>query len=328
MLCIICGGTGGARLARGISQICDPTAVTYICNVGDNIRLFGLTICPDIDAVIYALAGIADSARGWGVCEETFATRDQLRRFYGDVWFNIGDKDMATHVWRTDLLRAGHCLSAVSEQEALLLGVRSRVLPATDAWVETHIALADPPGPSDLHYEDFFVRLRCEPPVRHVRYEGIKTAEPAPGVLAAIDAAEAILIAPSNPLASVLPVVSVPGIREALTRKRTQVWAVSPIIAGLPLVAGEERRARSRRHLLASVGLPDSPAAIGSLYHEFCSNIVLDKRDETYADELSAMGCAVHLLATDALTDARQVALAQELAQLIPGIDPCLAPHA
>jgi LPPG:FO 2-phospho-L-lactate transferase len=318
MICVICGGTGGARLARGANYVCDPLALTYICNVGDNIRLFDLTICPDIDTIIYYLSETADYDRGWGLYAESFDFLDRLRLFYPDFWFGLGDKDLATHIWRSELLRNGLSLSEVTSREAHLYAVQSRILPATDSWIETQIETV---SNIRLHYEEYFIRMKSEPPVSQVRYKGIEDASPAPGVLETIAASSTVIIAPSNPLASILPIVSVPGVRGALVRNREKVWAVSPIIEGLALPTGEQMRARSRERLLASLGFPHSPDSVGQLYRDFCSHFVLDERDFAYAPELEVMGYDVHLLKTDALTFERQVEFARDLLQLTGGLN-------
>ena len=313
MICAICGGTGGARLARGISNVYDPAKITYICNVGDNIRLFGLTICPDIDTVIYYLSGIADYDRGWGLHSESFNFLERSHLFFPDVWFGLGDKDMATHIWRSDLLSSGWSLTEITIRETDLFGVHSRVIPATDTWVETHVELA---SHTKLHYEEYFIRWSCEPHVSQVRYEGIEDAKPGPGVLEAIASASTVVVAPSNPIASIFPIVSVPGVREALIRNREKVWAISPVIDALELPVGERVRARSRERLLGSLGLPHSPVSVARLYREFCSHFVLDERDFAYTPQLEEMGYSVHLLKTDALTLERQMELAHDLLQL------------
>lgn len=321
MICVLCGGTGGARLARGTKYVCDPTALTCICNIGDNIRLLDLIICPDIDTVIYYLSDSADYGRGWGLHAESFDFLERLRLFYPDFWFGLGDKDLATHVWRSQLLRNGWSLSEVTTREAYLCGIQSRILPATDSWVETQIEAV---FYARLHYEEYFIRLKSEPSVNRVRYEEIEDARPAPGVLEAIESSSTIIIAPSNPLASILPIVSVPGVREALIKNREKVWAISPVIEGLALPTGERLRARSRERLLSSLGLPHNPLSVGLLYHDFCSHFVLDERDFVYAPQLVEMGYDVHLLETDALTLERQVELARDLLQLtgdLEGVD-------
>jgi LPPG:FO 2-phospho-L-lactate transferase len=318
MICALCGGTGGARLARGINHVCDPADLIYICNVGDNIRLLGLAICPDIDTVIYYLSGTADYDRGWGLYAESFDFFERLRLFLPDFWFGLGDKDLATHVWRSELLHNGLSLSEITTREAQLCGVQSRIIPVTDSWVETQIETV---SHSRLHYEEFFIRLKCEPRVSHVRYEGIENAKPASEVLESINTSSTIIIAPSNPLASILPIVSVPGVRETLVRNREKVWAVSPIIEGLALPAGERMRAYSRERLMASLGLPHDPLSVGQLYRDFCSHFVLDERDNRYVPQLEEMGYDVHLLKTDALTFQRQVELARDLLQLTGDLD-------
>ncbi|HEY6285740.1 MAG TPA: 2-phospho-L-lactate transferase CofD family protein [Ktedonobacteraceae bacterium] len=318
MICMLCGGTGGARLARGINYVCDPVTLTFICNVGDNVQLLGLTICPDIDTVIYYLSEAADYSRGWGLQDESFEFFERLRLFYPDFWFGLGDKDLATHVRRSELLRKGWRLSEITTTEAHLFSVQSRIIPASDSWVETHIETV---SHTRLHYEEYFIRLKCDPPVSQVLYEGIEDASPAPEVLEAIASSDTIIIAPSNPVASILPIISIPGVQEALVRNKEKVWAVSPIIEGLALPAGERMRAHSRERLMASLGLPHSPLSVGKLYRSFCSHFVLDERDFRYVPQLEEMGYDVHLLKTDALSLERQVELASDLLQVTGDLD-------
>jgi LPPG:FO 2-phospho-L-lactate transferase len=313
MICVICGGTGGARLARGISHVYDPAALTYICNVGDNIQFFGLSICPDIDAIIYYLSGSVDFDRGWGLHDESFKLLESLRLFFPDFWFGLGDKDTATHIWRSELLHNGASLSEVTARESQRWGIQARIIPATDTWVETWIETV---AHAALHYEEYFIRYRCEPRVSSIRYVGIEDSRPAPGVLEAIASSSTILIAPSNPVASVLPIISVPGIREALVSNREKIWAISPVIEALELPVGERIRARSRERLLAAFGLPHSPVSVGQLYKDFCSHFVLDERDFVCKSQFEEMGYDVHLLRTDALSLERQKDFARELLQL------------
>ncbi|HLH62955.1 MAG TPA: 2-phospho-L-lactate transferase CofD family protein [Ktedonobacteraceae bacterium] len=313
MIGVICGGTGGARLARGINYVYDPAALTCICNVGDNIQFFGLSICPDIDAIIYCLSNAADFDRGWGLRSESFNLLGALRLFSPDFWFGLGDKDMATHIWRSELLHNGATLSEVTAREAQLWGIQARIIPATDTWVETWVETV---AHAVLHYEEYFVRYRCASRVSKVRYIGIEDSQPAPGVLEAIASSQIIFIAPSNPVASILPIVSVPGVREALVANKKKVWAISPVIAALELPAGERIRARSRERLLAAYGLPHSPVSAGWLYQDFCSHFVLDERDFACKSQLEELGYDVHLLKTDALSCERQRDFARELLQL------------
>ena len=318
MICMLCGGTGGARLARGINYVCDPETLTFICNVGDDIQLLGLTICPDVDTIIYYLSGNADYGRGWGLQAESFEFFERLHLFYPDFWFGLGDKDMATHVWRSELLRQGWNLSEITTMEAHLYGIQSRIIPASDSWIETQIETL---SHTKIHYEEYFIRLRCDQSVSQVRYEGIEDARPTSEVLETIASSDTIIIAPSNPVASILPIVSIPGVQEALERNKEKVWAISPIIEGLALPAGERMRALSRERLLASLGYSHSPPSVGKLYCDFCSHFVLDERDSRYLPNLQEMGYNVHLLKTDALTFERQVELACNLLQLTGDLD-------
>ena len=304
-------------MARGISHVYDPAALTYICNVGDNIQFFGLSICPDIDAIIYYLSGSVDFDRGWGLHDESFTLLESLRLFFPDFWFGLGDKDMATHIWRSELLHNGASLSEVTARESQRWGIQARIIPATDTWVETWIETV---AHAALHYEEYFIRYRCEPYVSRIRYVGIEDSRPAPGVLEAIASSSTILIAPSNPVASVLPIISVPGIREALVSNREKIWAISPVIEALELPVGERIRARSRERLLAAFGLPHSPVSVGQLYKDFCSHFVLDERDFVCKSQFEEMGYDVHLLRTDALSLERQIDFARELLQITEGI--------
>jgi LPPG:FO 2-phospho-L-lactate transferase len=194
--------------------------------------------------------------------------------------------------------------------------VQSHVLPATDTWIETQV---ETPSHTQLHYEEYFIRLQCEPMVNRVHYKGVEDAVPAPGVLEAIESAHTILIASSNPVASILPTLALPGVREALALKRECVWAISPIIDGLPLPPGERVRARSRERLLAALGLPHTPISVGQLYRDVCTHFVLDERDAVYAPQFKEMGYDVHLLKTDALTFERQMDIASNLIRLTEG---------
>src|SRR5260370_20958870 len=222
---------------------------------------------------------------------------------------------MAAHIWRSELLHNGASLSEVTARESQLWGIQARVIPATDTWVETWIETV---AHAALHYEEYFIRYRCEPRVSRIRYMGIEDSRPAPGVLDAIASSSTILIAPSNSVASILPIISVPGIREALVSNREKIWAISPVIEALELPVGERIRAHSRERLLAVFGLPHSPVAVGQLYKDFCSHFVLDERDFACKWQLEEQGYDVHLLETDALSLARRKNSSPELLHLSP----------
>jgi LPPG:FO 2-phospho-L-lactate transferase len=312
MIVVLCGGTGAARLARGLAKALPPKKLVFIGNVGDNIELYGLSICPDLDTVMYALSGLLDDQRGWGLSGETFRCLERLRALSGDAWFGLGDLDLATHMLRTAGLKEGASLSEVTRELALIHGLKSRLIPSTDVWVETHILTHER---EDLHYEEFFIKYACEPSVQRVVYRSIQNASPAPGVLEAIAQSSAVVLAPSNPLASILPIVNVPGIKEALAKNRHKVWAISPMIENAPLPKSELRRQRSREGLLKSLGLAHTPLSVAGLYREFASRFVLDTRDLAYQEPIEALGYEVLSLPTDALTPERQNALAESLLQ-------------
>jgi LPPG:FO 2-phospho-L-lactate transferase len=309
------GGAGGAGGAAGAAQL------TLVVNTADDVWLHGLRVCPDLDTNLYALAGIGDAARGWGVRGDTFAAMDQLRREGGDPWFALGDRDLATHLRRTDLLRAGATLSEVTAELAAQLGITARLLPMTDAEVATEIVTPGSTGgaatgnaasddaASDgadgsvvLGFQEWFVRHRAEPAVRTVRWRGIEAAQPAPGVLEAIAEADLVVIAPSNPLASIEPILALPGVRAAVAARGAV--AVTPVVSGVPITdEGEARRARSRAALLGVRGLPHTATAVATHYRDLLHTFVLDEHDADQAAAIEALGPAVALTPTLARPD-------------------------
>lgn len=282
------GGIGAARLWPALADWIGPANLTVIVNTGEDLWLHGLRICPDLDTVLYALAGCRDVRRGWGLRGETFRAMEALRRLGGQTWFGLGDLDLATHLYRSGRLRSGAGLADVTSALTSALGVESRLLPMTEHEVTTTISTQDG---RDLHYQEFLVRDRCAPAVRAVRFAGIGQASPGSGVLAALESAETIVIGPSNPVASVLPILMLPGVREVLARRRDRVIAVSPIICGVPLRdAGERLRATSRVVLLRTLGTPATPAGVAGLYRDFCSRFAYDDSDSAHADAIAAAG--------------------------------------
>ena len=314
MIAVLCGGTGAARLVGGLVRVIPPEDLFLIGNVGDNIRMYGLAICPDLDTLLYALTGLLDSQRGWGILGDSFRCHERLEALFGRAWFGLGDLDMATHLYRTKRLQEGVSLSKVTKELTQAYGIKNALLPSTDSWVETHVLTEEG---EELHYEEFFVKRACEPPLKGVFYKRIERALPAPEVLEVIDRSSAVILAPSNPLASILPIVRVPGIKEALASKKEKVWAVSPIIENAPLPEGEKRRQRSREKLLKSVGLAHTPLGVACLYQGFAGGFVLDIRDEGYLRPIEVLGYEVVLMRTDALIPRRQNELANQLMRAI-----------
>jgi LPPG:FO 2-phospho-L-lactate transferase len=282
------GGIGASRLWTALAAVVDPARLTLIVNTADDLWLHGLRICPDIDTTLYALSGEQDRERGWGRRGDSFRCMDALRDLDHAVWFNLGDLDLATHLLRTGWLADGAGLMEITRRLAAALGVGARVLPMTDDEVTTRIETA---GGRLLHYEEFLVRWSAEPPVHRVRYDGLDLADPAPGMLCAINTADLVVLGPSNPVASLAPVLGLAGVREALQNVADRVVAVSPIVSRVPINdPSERRRAASRSALLASIGVPATAAGVAGLYRDLCRRYVIDEADAAERDAVRAVG--------------------------------------
>jgi LPPG:FO 2-phospho-L-lactate transferase len=275
----LAGGVGAARFLRGLVQVVDPSCVTAVVNTADDVERHGLWISPDVDSVVYTLAGLNDEERGWGLRDETWNFMAALRALGEDAWFQLGDRDLATHVWRTARRRAGESLSAITAAQCARLGVGVRVLPMSDDVVTTRVSCADL---GELHFQEFFVREQCRPAVESVRFAGVSRARPAPGVLEALASCDAVIVCPSNPVISIGPVLAVPGVRDAV-RAAPRCVAVTPIVAGAA-VKGPAAA------MLAAQGVAVSAAGVASLYGDFCDVMVVDRRDAAVADDVRALG--------------------------------------
>ena len=295
----LAGGTGAAKFLRGLSRIIEPADLTIVGNTGDDLELWGLYVSPDLDTVSYTLAGIVDESKGWGVRGDTFHTRARMAELGESTYFGLGDQDIALHLFRTERLRAGLSLSQVTESLRERMGIASRILPMSDQRVATRVKT--PAG--WLAFQEFFVRDRCQPEVLDLDYQGSEQAQPAPGVLEAIHAADVILICPSNPISSVGPILAVPGIRSALAETPARVSAVSPIVGDAPVSgpAGQMMRAK---------GLAVSALGVADAYAGLLDQLVIDERDAHHAAALSARG--VRAVVTDSIMGSREreVALA------------------
>jgi len=296
----IAGGTGAAKLLRGLAALPDARDLTVVGNTGDDTEIWGLHVSPDLDTVTYALAGRLDTGRGWGLAGETFRCLEAMGDLGAETWFNLGDRDLATHIARTRALRAGAPLSAVTAELARRLGVAARVLPMSDDPVRTRVRTPD----GWLSFQEYFVREKAQVQVLDIEYAGAGAARPAPGVLEAIRDAERVVVCPSNPVTSVGPVLAVPGLTDALAATRARVVAVSPIVGGAAVSgpAGELMRAR---------GLAVSPLGVAGAYAPWLDALVLDRRDAACAGELAKLGVRAvpgDILMTDGQ---REVALAR-----------------
>ena len=282
------GGIGASRLWRELARAAGPSRLTLVVSTAGDLRLHGLRISPEVDTTLYALSGRLDAERGWGLRDETFRCMEMLSALGGPGWFRLGDQDLATHLFRTGLLADGHTLTEVTARLAASLGVRSRVLPMSDHEVTTRITTTDG---RLLHYQEYLVREQAAPGVRAVRFDGIGTAQPAPGVLAAIESADLIVLGPSNPVASMLPILGLPGVTGALEQRRERVVAVSPVVASVPFAdEGERRRGQARAALLAAINLPATASGVARLYRDVCARFVYDRADQGEDTSIKAQG--------------------------------------
>jgi LPPG:FO 2-phospho-L-lactate transferase len=235
VITVLAGGVGAARFLSGLLRVVPPGDITAIVNVGDDVELHGLHISPDLDTVTYTLAGAIDPERGWGLGGETWQALDMVRRYGGVGWFNLGDRDLGTHLFRTHRLREGAPLSTITHEITRAWDIGVDIRPVTDDRVETRVTIDDDGVASEIGFQEYFVKLRHSVPVRHVRFVGADDARPGPGVLDAIASAETIVIAPSNPIVSIGPRLAFPGVRAAVEARRAHCVAVSPIVAGAAL---------------------------------------------------------------------------------------------
>jgi LPPG:FO 2-phospho-L-lactate transferase len=278
MIVALAGGVGGAKLAQGLSALA-PEALTVVVNTGDDFDLFGLRICPDLDTVLYTLAGIADPVQGWGIAGDTTATLDAIARLGCDPWFKLGDRDFATHIVRTERLRAGAPLSVVTAELAAALGVRATILPMTDDAVATLVRT--PAG--TLPFQDYFVLRRQTDEVTGITFAGVEQASPAPGLLDAIARTEAIVFCPSNPFVSIGPILALPGVATAIAASPAPVVAVSPIVGGQAIKGPAAK-------MFASLGTEPSALAVARHYAGRIGGLVIDEVDATSAPAIEALG--------------------------------------
>jgi len=285
VLVALAGGVGAARLLSGLVQVMDPAEITAIVNTGDDMVLHGLHISPDVDTMTYTLAGMDNRQTGWGLAGETWVAMEELEKLGGESWFRLGDRDLATHLYRTQRLSEGASLSEVTAELAVARGVAVRLLPVSDDPVRTKLTLAGPAGedPVEVDFQDYFVKLGHGVPVRAIRFQGAESARPGPGVLEAIAAADLLVACPSNPLVSIGPLLAVPGVLEALVARRSQVVAVSPIVAGAALKGPADR-------LLTELGHESSVVGVARLYAPWAGTLVIDEADAGLASRVEDEG--------------------------------------
>jgi LPPG:FO 2-phospho-L-lactate transferase len=301
----LAGGVGASKLLLGLYDVVDPTRLTAIVNTGDDITLHGLKISPDLDIVTYTLAGLVDPAKGWGFRGETFHALKRLAVFGRVNWFNLGDRDLATHLHRTAMLAEGKSLSEAAESIRAALGVKSRVLPMSDQPVPTMIDSDE----GALHFQEYLVKRRAEPVVRGIRFEGVESARPAPGVLEAIRDADRIIICPSNPLISIGPILAVGGVREALRNRRKDVIAVCPLVDGKSLKGPSDK-------MLVQLGYESSATGVAKLYADFTGIFVVDPADQAHVKSIEKPAMKVVVIPTVMKTRVDKRKLARALLRL------------
>jgi LPPG:FO 2-phospho-L-lactate transferase len=307
---VVCGGVGAARFLRGLVHVVDPAQIAAIVNTGDDTVMHGLKISPDLDTIVYTLAGAIDPERGWGLAGETWGAMAGLERFAdvrppgsaaGATWFNLGDKDLATHLYRTTRLAEGARPTEVADELRRAWGVGVRLLPMCDADVATVVELATG---EEVAFQDYFVRLRHAVAVRGVRFAGADVARPTPEVLDALDGAATIVVAPSNPVVSIGPVRALHGIDELLARRRDDVVAVSPIVGGVALKGPADR-------MLAELGHESSVVGVARLYAPIAATLVIDPADAALAPAVEAAGMRVAVVPSVMSDAAKAAGLAQ-----------------
>lgn len=314
MIVTLAGGVGAARMLAGLVQVVEPDRLTAVVNVGDDLVLHGLHISPDLDTVTYTLAGAINTETGWGLGGETWQAREMLERYGGVSWFGLGDRDLGTHLYRTQRLAEGADLATVTAEIASAWGLGLRIVPATCDRLRTMVTLAadDPAGPgspglpagSEIGFQEYFVQRHHSVPVAAVRVDGAGDARPTPGVVEAIAAAEAVVVAPSNPIVSIGPVLAVPGLFEAVAARRDDVVAVSPIVAGAALKGPADR-------MLTELGHEASVVGVARLYAPFAATLVIDEADAERADAVEAEGLRCVVTPTVMRTPETAAALAR-----------------
>jgi len=311
-LTALAGGIGAGKFLRGLLRILKPEDVTVIVNTGDDVQMHGLHVSPDLDSVTYWLAGVMDRERGWGRRAETFRTTEELGRFDPEqAWFNLGDLDLATHLYRTNLIRAGATLSEATALVARRFGVGPRILPMSDDPVVTRVSVMTDGEESDLHFQEYWVRRRARDEVKAIRYEGVETAVPGPGVLESIEAADLVVLCPSNPIASLRPILSVPGIGKAVALRRDAAVGISPIVGGAPLAGMADR-------LMPVAGYAVSALGAAECYRGLLAGWVVDHADRQLASRIEhELGVRVAVTDTVMANDAKAEIVARAALDLM-----------
>ena len=300
MITALAGGVGAARFLTGLVKLVNEEDLSIIVNTGDDIELFGLHVSPDVDIVTYTLAGIVDEEKGWGIKGDTFHCLEALRRLNQEVWFALGDRDLATHIFRTNLLKGGRKLSEVTAEVARALGLKMAILPMTDDKFETRILTAN----GSLHFQEYLVKRGSKDKVLGVEFLGADNAKPAAGVIDAVMNAKLVIVCPSNPVVSIGSILAVKGVRDALKQTNAKKVAISPIVAGAPIKGPADK-------LLRGLGLEVSAYSVAKLYADFLDTFILDTADSAEKEKIEKLGVEVKVANTIMRTFEDKVRLAE-----------------
>ncbi|MEJ2249036.1 MAG: 2-phospho-L-lactate transferase [Candidatus Lokiarchaeota archaeon] len=276
---LLAGGVGAAKFIDGLQNIVEQRNLKIIVNTGDDIELFGLTICPDLDIITYTLAGLVDKEKGWGFNNETFNCLNVLKKYYDFDWFNAGDMDLATHIYRTDLLNKGFVKSDVTKMICEKLGVKSLVIPMSNEKIQTLIQTPN----KLMHFEEYFIKYECKPKIHNIEFEGIEKGKPIPETLKLIENASKIIICPSNPIVSIGPILKVREIRESLKKVKEKVIAISPIIKGKAIKGPADK-------MLKNQGFEKSSYGVAKFYQDIIGTFILDNRDSELKPKIEGLG--------------------------------------
>jgi LPPG:FO 2-phospho-L-lactate transferase len=282
LITTLAGGVGAAKFLTGLSRIVKEEDLSVIVNTGDDIELFGLHISPDVDIVTYTLAGIVDETKGWGVMGDTFQCLEMLKAYGFDTWFGLGDRDLATHLYRTESLKKGQTLTQITKEISSVLCIKTKILPMTDDMFETRVTTSE----GSFHFEEYFVRRQAKDEVLGIEFVGVATAKPAPGVLDAILDAKIVVVCPSNPIASISTILAVDGVRDALKRTNARVVGISPIVAGMPIKGPTDKMLRGLDFEVSAYG-------VAKLYSDFLDTFVIDTKDTELKGRVENLGVKV-----------------------------------
>jgi LPPG:FO 2-phospho-L-lactate transferase len=301
LITALAGGVGAARLLTGLTRLVKEEDVTVIVNTGDDIDLFGLHISPDVDIVSYTLAGIVDEKKGWGIKDDTFQCLNMLKKHGLDTWFALGDRDLATHIYRTHRLKQGISLTQITTEICQNLGLKVKILPMSNDKFETRITTREC---GSMHFEEYFVKRQCKDEVLGIDFVGAKTAKPSPEVLDAIVDAETVVVCPSNPAVSIGTILALEGVREALKRTKAKVVGISPIVAGLPIKGPADK-------MLSSLGVEVSAFGVAQLYADFLDSFIVDSKDVGLKGRIEQLGITIKVTNTVMKSLDDKVALAK-----------------